>query len=740
MVDLARLFIYGTVQGVGFRPAVHRLATELGLPGYVRNNGANVEICIPGGNDEALAFLDRLRVELPPLADVKHFDVEDGEPDNDGFAIVPSSAGPRLSIIPPDTAICGRCVSEFHDQADKRFKHPFLNCTDCGARFSVIEDLPYDRPMTSMSPFAMCDDCDNEYRDQEGRRFHAQTTNCPDCAPKYILLDRKGRQLEGDPFEGFAEGIRAGGLGVMKGWGGMHIVCLPEVTQVLRKRYHRPSKPFALLVRNIEAARRLADLGTGEEEELRSHIRPIVLVHKAEAGSLEGVAPGLGNVGIMLPYTPAQMLLFDHMDTDTLVFTSANLPGEPIVITREHALDLHLDMYLLHDREIVQRADDSLVKVWEGRRLFIRRSRGVVPTPVDAGHSRSILAVGAQLNVSAALTKDGKMFLTQYIGDSGKHPTQRFLGDAVDHFRRMFGIDDLEAVAADMHPRYSTLRIARRWAEEQEVPLVQVQHHHAHAASLLLDAGRDEAVVLTIDGLGYGPDGVLWGGEVLAADRTRYDRVAHLEEMPMVGGEAAVFEPRRLVWAAHHLLGRDRWPEGIAREEEARVWGQAIGRAPLTTGMGRFLDLVSVYLGASNTMTYDGEPAMRLEPLLERGHHRPEWDFKVERTTSGKVGVMSVLDTLFDLHLVSDGDRADAAYCVVDAVVSGLTDAAADEAERRGVPVGVTGGVAYSFPIVDMIAQRLEARGLELLLHDLIPPGDGGISSGQALVAGVGLE
>ncbi len=737
---MARLFLYGTVQGVGFRPTVHRVATGLGLPGYVRNNGANVEVCIPGSEGEAKAFLDQLRTELPPLAEVTDFDIEEGEPHGDMFVIVPSSEGPRLSIIPPDTAICSKCMAEFHDPSDKRYNHPFLNCTDCGARFSVIRDLPYDRPLTSMAPFAMCPDCDSEYRDPATRRFHAQTTNCPDCAPTYKLLDRRGNELPGDPFEGFAARIMEGGLGVMKGWGGMHIVCIPDVTDTLRERYHRPAKPFAILVRDIEAARRLARIEPGEEEVLMGHIRPIVLVHKADPRSLQGVAPGLGNVGIMLPLTPSQMLMFEHLVTDALVFTSANLPGEPIVITREQALGLDLDIYLLHDREIIQRADDSVVKVRGDRKLFIRRSRGVVPTPVDAGHLRSVLAVGAQLNVSAALTKEGKMFLTQYIGDSGKHPTQRFLDDAVAHFRRMFGIDEVEAVAADLHPRYSTVRMAKRWAEKEDVPLKRVQHHHAHAASLLLDTGADEAIVLTIDGLGYGPDGVLWGGEVLAADRTSYKRIAHLEEFPIVGGETAVFDPRRLVWAAHHLLGRDDWPEGTASHEEDRVWGRALERAPRTTGMGRFLDLVSVFLGVSERMTYDGEPAMRMEPLLESGGHRPEWGFKVERTTSGKVGVLSVLKTLFDLKLTNGRDRADAAFCAVDAVVSGLADAATDEAERRGVPVGVSGGVAYSLPIVDMIATRVEARGIELLLHDRIPPGDGGISSGQALVAGLGLD
>lgn len=740
MTDVARLFLYGTVQGVGFRPTVHRVATGMGLPGYVRNNGANVEVCIPGDEAEAEAFLTRLREALPPLAEVTSHRVEEGEPEGGSFVIVPSSEGPRMSIIPPDTAVCERCMEEFHDPADRRYRHPFLNCTDCGARFSVIMDLPYDRPLTSMAPFPMCSACESEYRDPATRRFHAQTTNCPACAPRYQLLDGDGVELKGDPFEGFADRIAAGGLGVMKGWGGMHIVCLPEVTGALRERYHRPAKPFALLVRDLEAARRIARMLPEEEEVLTSHVRPIVLVHKAEEGALEEVAPGLGNLGMMLPYTPSQMLLFEHLVADALVFTSANLPGEPIAVTRDQALALDLDVYLLHDREIVQRADDSVLKVRGDRRLFIRRSRGLVPTPVDAGHGRTVLAVGAQLNVAAALAKEGRMFLTQYIGDSGKEPTQRFLQDAVGHFRRMFGIDGIEAVAADMHPRYSTLRIASRWADEMDVPLVRVQHHHAHAAALLLDSGEDEGVVVAMDGLGYGPDGTLWGGEVLACDRASYRRVAHLEELPLVGGEAAVLDPRRLVWAAHHLLGRDGWPDGVASDEEDRVWGQAVQRAPRTTGMGRFLDLVSVHLGVAGRMTYDGEPAMRLEPLLERGSHRSEWGFRVHRTASGRVEVLPVLATLFDLELDTWQDRADAARCAVETVVHGLTDAACDEAEELGLPVGVTGGVAYSLPVLEMVASRVEARGLRLLMPDRIPAGDGGISAGQAVVAGLGLD
>jgi len=737
---VVRIFIYGTVQGVGFRPTVHRVASHLGVPGRVRNNGANVEVCIPGGEGEATTFLEALENDLPPLAEIRSYELEEGEPEGDAFVIMTSSEGSRLGMIPPDTAICSSCMAEFRDPSDRRYGHPFTNCTDCGARFSVIHDLPYDRPLTSMAPFPMCTDCEGEYRDPITRRFHAQTTNCPTCAPRYMVLDRKGIELPGDPFETFASQVAGGGLGVVKGWGGMHIVCLPEVADALRERYHRPAKPFALMVRDLEVAGDLTRIMAAEKEALTGPTRPIVLVHKRDITDLQGVAPGLGNVGIMLPYTPSQMLLFNHMDANALVFTSANLPGEPIVKTREQALGLDLDIYLLHDREIVQRVDDSVVKVMGDRRLFIRRSRGVVPTHLPAGHDRSVLAVGAQLNVVAALTKGGRMFLTQYIGDSSREPTQRFMDEAVTHFRQMFGIDEVEAIGADMHPHYSTLRIANRWAKEEGVPVVQVQHHQAHAASLLLDNGCDEAVVVAIDGLGYGPDGTLWGGEVLAATLDRYDRVAHLEEMPMPGGERAVLDPRRLVWAAHHQLGREDWPEGIATPEEARVWEQALSHAPRTTGMGRLLDLVSVYLGAAGSMSYDGEPAMRLEPYLERGGPRPEWDFKVERTTSGVVRTMSVLGTLFDLDLRTHQDRCDAALAAVGAVVSGLADAASDEAERSGLPVGVTGGVAYSLPIVDIIASRVEGRDLELLLHDRIPPGDGGISAGQALVVGRGLD
>jgi hydrogenase maturation protein HypF len=348
--------------------------------------------------------------------------------------------------------------------------------------------------------------------------------------------------------------------------------------------------------------------------------------------------------------------------------------------------------------------------------------------------------MGAQLNVVAGLTKEGKLFLTQYIGDGGKQPTQRFLEVAVSHFRRMFGIDDIEAIVADMHPRYSTLRMARSWEEELDVPLVRVQHHHAHASSLLLEHEVEEAVVMTIDGLGYGPDGVLWGGEVLDATAAGYRRVGHIEELPMLGGEAAVFDPRRILWAAYHLLGRKEVPPSIANEEETRIWELVVEGATKTSGLGRFLDAVAVHLGVAGSMTYDGEPAMRLEPLLVKGRSRPEWGFETHRTREGVVEVLPVLDTLFDIEVRSHQDMCDAAFGAVRSVVIGLTDTALDLAQEQGLPVGVSGGVAYSIPIMEMISSRVEGEGIELLIHDRIPPGDGGISAGQAYVAGARLD
>ena len=737
---MARIIVYGTVQGVGFRPTVHRVAARLGLSGYVRNNGANVEICIPGGVEEAEAFLAELRRSLPPLAEMTSYEVRDGEPEGEGFTIVPSSEGPRLGVIPPDTAVCAACQREFHDPRDRRHHHPFTNCTDCGARFTVIRDLPYDRPLTSMAPFPMCEECEREYKDPASRRFHAETVNCPRCSPRYTLLDRRGEPVGGEPFAAFAHRIAEGALGVIKGWGGMHIVCLPERVPELRVRFPRPAKPFALMARDLDAARGLADITPEEEAVLTGHMRPIVLLRKAARArrALEPVSPGLGNVGVMLPYSPAHMLLFAHMDADALVFTSANQPGEPIATTREQALALDLDAYLLHDRDIIQRADDSVVKVHGGRTLFVRRSRGAVPTPLPALHERNVLAVGAQLNVAAAVTANGRMFLSQYVGDSSKYPTQLFLGEAIAHLRRMFGVGHLDAVACDLHPRYSTVPLARRWAEEAGAPLMRFQHHHAHAASLLLDTGVPEAVVIAIDGLGYGPDGTMWGGEVLRADLRGYDRLAHLEELPMVGGEAAIEDPRRLVWAAHTMLDR-KSPKGLVTGEEAAVWAKLLPRAPRTTGLGRYLDLVSVHLGAATRMTYDGEPAMRLEPLLEEGHERPEWGFLTTRTTSGQVGVLPVLDTLFGLRPRSRRDRCDAAASAVGAVVAGLADAAAEAAVARGLPVGVTGGVAYSLPVLRLIESRVGAAGARLVLHSRLPPGDGGVSAGQAVLAGRAL-
>ena len=531
-----KITVYGIVQGVGFRPTVFRVAKAMGLKGYVLNNGSNVEIHLDGGAEE---FLARLREALPALARIDRADIEDTDEDLGEFTIARSTDGKRLSLIPTDTAICPQCIHDIATPGNRRHDFPFTNCTECGARFTVIADVPFDRARTSMSDFPMCPSCHGEYSSPEDRRFHAQTLSCPECGPVYTLYDKDRNGLSGDPFAEFARMVDGGAVGLVKGWGGMHIVCAFANASRLRKVYRRGDKPYAVMMRDLETAERYANIGPRERALLTSPQRPIVLLQKRGDAydALEMVSPGLGNVGVMLPYSGAHLLMFKHLRSDGVIMTSANPPGEPMVIENDKAFDLGLDVYLLHNRRIIHRCDDSVVKVNSGVSNFVRKSRGFVPVPVKANHRHTVVGVGAQWDVTGSVTRDGEMFLTQYVGESQQHPTLQYLDDAIHHLARLLGTKEVEAVGLDKHPRYSTRIVARRLAKEFGCPMVETQHYHAHAASLKIDRGIDGPLVcLTWDGTGYGDDGTSWGGESMVADFSRYDRFGTLQGIPLLGG------------------------------------------------------------------------------------------------------------------------------------------------------------------------------------------------------------
>ena len=733
-----KITVYGIVQGVGFRPTVYRVAKAMGLKGFVLNNGSNVEIHIDRDSD---AFLERLKKELPTLARIDREEFEDVDEELGDFSIAQSHDGRRVSLIPTDTAICSACVNDFREPQNRRSLFPFTNCTECGARFTVIADLPFDRARTSMVDFPMCPSCAKEYASPEDRRFHAQTISCPTCGPRYTLCDRERREIKGDAFKEFARKIDDGYVGLLKGWGGMHIICTFENASRLRKVYRRGDKPYAVMIRDLEAVKKYVVVGKAERDLLTSPQRPIVLLHKREdaPSSLEKVSPGLANLGVMLPYSGAHLLLFHHLKTDGVIMTSANPPGEPMAIENEKAFELGLDYYLMHNRRIIHRCDDSVVKVNSGRTNFTRKSRGFVPVPLEANHKHTVISVGAQWDVTGSISRSGEIFLTQYVGESQQYPTLQYLGDAIHHLGGLLGTKDVEAIAMDKHPRYSTKIVARRLSKEHGCNLIETQHYHAHAASLKIDRRvTGPLVCLTWDGTGHGDDGTSWGGETLLADFSEYKRLGTLEGIPLLGGDKAVVDPKRVVTAIQMRLSRK---PSLVDDAEAELYAKMIDRSVVASSMGRVLDSVSCILGICCKRTYEGEPAIKLEKWLEKG--KPESMFEVELGRKNGIEyakTLQMFDQLLDIKIQSDSQRADVAASFVRALVQALADRASDFADENGLTqVGLTGGVSFSAPITGWVKEAIEKRGHDFIGHERVPNGDGGISTGQNAIAGAQL-
>jgi len=730
-----KITVYGIVQGVGFRPTVYRVAKAMGLKGFVLNNGSNVEIHV---DKDADRFLEELRKALPALARIDRAEFEDVDEELTEFSIAHSTDGARVSLIPTDTAICKNCINDFLEDTNRRFLFPFTNCTECGARFTVIADLPFDRARTSMVDFPMCPDCSKEYSSPDDRRFHAQTISCPKCGPKYTLYDKGRRKISGDAFREFAARIDGGSVGLLKGWGGMHIISTFENASRLRKVYRRGDKPYAVMMRDLDTVGRYAELTSEEEALLTSPQRPIVLLHKRKdkLEPLEKVSPGLGNIGVMLPYSGAHLMLFKHLTADGVIMTSANPPGEPMCVENEKAFDLGLDFYLMHNRRIIHRCDDSVVKVNSGRTNFTRKSRGFVPTPLEANHKHPVIGVGAQWDVTGSVSRNGEIFLTQYVGESQQYPTLQYLDDAIHHLAALLGMKWFEAIGMDKHPRYSTRVVARRLAKEHGARLVETQHYHAHAAALKIDRRiAGPLVCLAWDGTGYGDDGTSWGGETLLADFAGYKRLGTLEGIPLLGGDKAVVDPKRVVTAIQLRLGRRAT---MVEDSEERLYSKMLDKSVLASSMGRVLDSVSCILGVCCKRTYEGEPAIKLERWLEIG--RPRFEFEVEFGRNGEVEYAKTLPMfaqLMDLKIESDSDRADAAVSFAKTLVVATADRACGYAESQGLKqVGLTGGVSFSGPITAWVKETVEKNGLEFIGHERVSNGDGGISTGQNAIAG----
>ena len=727
-----KLIFKGVVQGVGFRPTIYRIAKDLGLNGYVLNKGSEVEVVIDKNKDE---FIKQVKEHLPSIAKITEMIEEKDDRTFDDFQILHSEKGERESLIPPDVGICKDCLIELFDENDKRYLFPFTNCTVCGARYSVVKDVPYDRERTSMDEFKLCESCEKEYSSPLNRRYHAQTISCPKCGPSYRLYDKNEKDL-GDKhsIKRFANQIDAGKIGVIKSWGGMHLCCNLDQISRFREWYGRPQKAFAIMTRNLEAARKYGDITDDEEKLLLSKNRPIVLVNKIGA---EEASPGLNTIGLFLPYTGLHHLLFSYLNSDALVMTSSNIPGEAMITTDEEAFSIDADIYLLHNRPIPNRVDDSVVRTWKGNTFFIRKSRGYVPEPIAVTYDKIILSVGAGENITGAISHDKNVFTTQYIGNSKYYSTLEFLEESLRHFMKLtMKKPALDAIVQDLHPGYDSRKVAKKFSEEFKTPLFDVQHHWAHAASLLVDNRLEESVVLTLDGLGYGSDGTFWGGEVLISNFQDFERVGHLEYIPMLGGDQATRDPRRLVFAIFKKFDEEKFFKG----NEAEILSKMMNKSPQSSSLGRVLDAISCYLNICTKRTYDGEPAMKLEKYLAIGEPKHSFDVEVKNGIIGTVDLFKQLDQKIDKPL-TEKEKADYVHSMVKTIADSLSDIAIEHAERKGIKtIGITGGVSYNIPITEMVEKQVNKSSLKLVVHNRVPNGDGGISIGQNAIIGYKLK
>lgn len=748
----ALITVSGRVQGVGFRPFVYRLAVRNGLSGYVRNRDGVVEILVEGDRGRIERFLALLRNEKPPSAYVQSVKVEyiGGGPSFKNFKIEESPrerAFPE-SFAPADLSICDECVKELRDPTNRRFDYFFITCTNCGPRFTIIERLPYDRPNTTMRKFRMCPECEREYKDPADRRFHAQTIACSECGPKVYLSTNDGEALNvKDPVREAGKLLDEGHILAIKGNGGFHIATStlnPEPIARLRKAKHRAQKPFAIMAKSVEAAASFAEVSPREAELLESPAKPIVLLKKSRSYYLaENVSPGLDTVGVMLPYTGLHLMLFDWSEEPAFVMTSANPPSEPIIKDNLEALKRLgkiVDYFLFHDREIAQRCDDSVVKLVAGGPSFLRRSRGYAPEPIKikAEVKSVVLAVGAELNATSCILSGRNAFLSQHIGDVETWESLKFLEEATKNLVELTK-SEVEAVACDLHPTFNTTVFASKLSDEMGVPLFKVQHHHAHVAKLMAEYGVDELIGIACDGFGYGLDGSAWGGEILYCHEGGFERLGHLEDQPMLGGDLATKYPLRMALGILRKLEEAKeWFLSLASslprgrlEAEVALRSLEAGRYVKTSSCGRVLDAVSAVLGLCYERTYEGEPAMKLEAAADGGKAvlNLPIDFKgnVIKTTG-------LLEEIFKLR----GREAvkDLAYSAQKYVAESLAELAMLEAERLGVgAIGFSGGVAYNRQISSTIKKLVEGRGFKFLYPRAVPPGDGGISLGQAYAA-----
>ena len=826
-METKQILVEGIVQGVGFRPFVYRIATEASLNGYVRNLGNVVEIILQGSHQDMEEFLFNLQNKLPPIARINNIETrglneEDEKYDDYSDFVIRESADDfaGTSVIPPDVAICDNCLEEINDPQNRRYKYPFNACTDCGPRFTVIEKVPYDRDNTTMEDFPLCDECEIEYTNPLDRRYHAEAACCEDCGPSLKLLKNTGGDGDSaieidceDPLKETARLLDEGKILAIKGIGGTHLVAnvkIKETVDLLRQRLGRKSQAFAVMSPNIETIKTFAVMSKEEEKTLKSKERPIVILKKSEDYDFaDSVSPDLHNIGVMLPYAPLHHLLFNETDTPAYIMTSANVPGEPMMITNEEIvknLSKIADYYLVHNRRILNRCDDSVVRFRNDELAFIRRSRGYTPEPYDLSgkytylneefDNLNILALGPELDVTFTIIKNSKAYVSQHIGNTNKYRTYQFLKEAIEHMMQITKTDSFDLIACDMHPQFFTTQLAKEYAEKYDCPLIQVQHHHAHGVSLIndhvlnktdldektsaeMEISQDykksellenpgEMIIIASDGVGYGDDGGAWGGEILYTDIKSYKRMASLMPQKMPGGDLCTKYPARMLAAIlsnpNSDYERDKYGEENVRELMERNYLDAFPHGKMeiaslfkqiernlnvgiNTSTGRCLDSIAAALNICHERSYEGEAPMKLEsaafnylkmndsdklndyPIIIKDHD----DRRVLDTTAVLRYVIEKLEEGEDIGRIAAAGQ--------EAISIGLAKLAIEAARDCGIDtVGVTGGTFYNEAITAHIKDCIENAGLKFIQHTNSCPGDGSVSLGQAIVAGINFK
>ena len=829
-METKQILVEGIVQGVGFRPFVYRIATEASLNGYVRNLGNVVEIILQGSHQDMEEFLFNLQNKLPPIAKINNIETRDLKEEDEKFSsytdfTIKESADDfaGTSVIPPDVAICDNCLEEINDPQNRRYKYPFNACTDCGPRFTVIEKVPYDRDNTTMEDFPLCDECEIEYTNPLDRRYHAEAACCEDCGPSLKLLkntcndgEDSGSAIEidcEDPLKETARLLDEGKILAIKGIGGTHLVAnvkIKETVDLLRQRLGRKSQAFAVMSPDIETIKTFAVMSKEEEKTLKSKERPIVILKKSEDYDFaDSVSPDLHNIGVMLPYAPLHHLLFNETDTPAYIMTSANVPGEPMMITNEEIvknLSKIADYYLVHNRRILNRCDDSVVRFRNDELAFIRRSRGYTPEPYDLSgkytylneefDNLNILALGPELDVTFTIIKNSKAYVSQHIGNTNKYRTYQFLKEAIEHMMQITKTDSFDLIACDMHPQFFTTQLAREYAEKYDCPLIQVQHHHAHGVSLIndhvlnktdldektsaeIEISQDrekaellenprEIIIIASDGVGYGDDGGAWGGEILYTDIKSYKRMASLMPQKMPGGDLCTKYPARMLAAIlsnpNSDYERDKYGEENVQELMERNYLDAFPHGKMeiaslfkqiernlnvgiNTSTGRCLDSIAAALNICSERSYEGEAPMKLEsaafnylkmndldkindyPIIIKDHD----DKRVLDTTAILRYVIDKLEEGEDIGRIAAAGQ--------ESVSIGLAKLAIEAAENCGIDtVGVSGGTFYNEAITAHIKDCIENAGLKFIQHTNSCPGDGSVSLGQAIVAGINFK